>query len=71
MKREGVRLSGLKGTWYLFESYTDEHGNEYYLWESEQCGEDYGAVLTDEHLTIIDYDCESDILTALLESGII
>ena len=71
MKTEHVRLSGLDGYWYLFERYTDEHGDEYYLWESEQCGDDYGAVLTDERLNVIDYDCESDIRIALVDNGII
>lgn len=70
MKTENVRLSGLNGTWYLFENYCTPYGT-YYLWESEQSDEDYGAVLTDATLTVIDYDCESDIRIALFDNGII
>jgi hypothetical protein len=70
MKTENVRLSGLNGTWYLFETYCTPYGT-YYLWESELYGEYYGAVLTDETLTVIDYECESDIRIALSDNGII
>ena len=70
METEKVRIDGLKGTWYMFDSYTGADGT-YYLWESEQRGEDYGAVLTDEHLMVIDYDCESDIRIALKDNGLI
>ena len=70
METEKVRIDGLKGTWYMFDSYTGADGT-YYLWECEQYGEDYGAVLTDETLTVIDYDCESDIRIALFDNGII
>lgn len=44
MKRRNVRLSGLNGTWYTVNRYTDLKGNQYYLWESEQRGDEYGAV---------------------------
>jgi hypothetical protein len=70
MKKENVRLDGLSGTWYMIDSYTGADGT-YYLWESEQYGEDCGAVLTDEHLMVIDYSCESGIVTALFDNGII
>lgn len=71
MKRVGVRLSGLKGTWYLIDEYHDGHGNTYYLWDSEERGEYIGDVLTDETLTVIDYCCESGMRTALFENGIL
>ena len=70
MKRGHVRLRGLKGTWYTIDSHCTSYGT-YYLWKSEQHGDEYGAVLTDEYLTVIDYCCDSDILTALYENGIL
>ena len=70
MKQEDVRLSGVTGTWYMIDNYCTPYGT-YYLWESEQYGDEYGAVLTDEYLTVIDYCCESDIITALFENGIL
>jgi hypothetical protein len=71
MKTENVKLSGLNGTWYMIDSYTDLDGNKYYLWENEQFGDAAFAVLTDEHLLVIDYLCESGILTALQDNGIL
>jgi hypothetical protein len=70
MKTENVRLNGLNGTWYMIDSYADADGT-YYLWESEQFGDEAFAVLTDEHLLVIDYLCESGILTALQDNGIV
>jgi hypothetical protein len=70
MKKENVRIDGLRGTWYMFDSYTGADGT-YYLWESEQYGDDVPAVLTDEHLMVIDYDCESGIVTALQDHGML
>ena len=70
MKTESVRIDGLNGTWYMIDSYTGADGT-YYLWESEQYGEDCNAVLTDEHLMVIDYSCESGIVAALQDQGML
>jgi hypothetical protein len=70
MKTENVRLNGLNGTWYMIDSYADADGT-YYLWESEQYGDECNAVLTDEHWMVIDYSCDSGIVTALQDNGII
>jgi hypothetical protein len=70
MKKEDVRIDGLKGTWYMIDSYVGADCT-YYLWESEQYGEDRGAVLTDEQLMVIDYSCDSGIRVALQDHGII
>jgi hypothetical protein len=71
MKTENVRIDGLNGTWYMIDSYTDADGNQYYLWENEQWGDECNAVLTDEHLMVIDYSCDSGIRVALQDNGII
>lgn len=70
MKTENVRIDGLNGTWYLIDSYADADGT-YYLWESEQFGDACNAVLTDEHMMVIDYSCDSGIRVALQDNGII
>ena len=53
LKTEHVRLYGLSGTWYLkVVRYTMD--GVFYLWKSEQ-REERPAVLTNEHLMVIDY----------------
>ena len=71
METEKVRIDGLKGTWYMIDEYHDGHGDAYYLWESEQFGDECNAVLTDERLMVIDYSCDSGISVALQDNGII
>ena len=71
MKTENVKLDGLRGTWYMIDSYTDADGTQYHLWESEQMGDERSAVLTDERLMVIDYSCDSGISVALQDNGII
>ena len=67
MKTKKMKLDGMKGTWYMIDSYTSVRGT-YYLWESEQLGEDCPAVMTDEKLRIFDDCCCSGIYEAVQEN---
>jgi len=68
MKTENVKLKGLTGTWYLIDEYHDTC--TYYLFESEQHGEDWPAVLTDGNLTVIDDQCLEGLDQALIDNGL-
>ena len=70
LKTEHVRLYGLNGTWCMIASHFTMDG-VYYLWESEQRGDERPAVLTNERLMVIDSECESGIRTALRDHGIV
>lgn len=66
MKREHVKLQGMKGTWYVIDAHQVSGGTTFYLWESEQYGDGYPCVLTDDNLTIYDECCYSGIRDALM-----
>lgn len=52
MKKEGIKIEGHKGTWYIInESYYK--GRKVFLLESEQYGEDAAALIVDKNLRII------------------
>ena len=66
-ENENVRLQGLKGTWYIIDNYRDT----FYLWESEQYGEDWPHVLTDDKLTVLDSNCYEGLDQALIDNNLI
>ena len=70
IKTNNVKLDGMKGTWYFICAYHTVEGS-FYLWESEQHGEDCPAVLTDDKMRVLDTCCYSGIYVALLEHGLI
>ena len=70
MKTEKVKLQGLRGTWYLIDEYRGT-GVTFYLWESEQYGEDVPSVLTDDNLAVFDTCCFSGIYVALQDNGLL
>ena len=51
-KTENVTLEGHTGTWYKV-SDTVHNGRKYYLWESEQYGEDANHIITDSKLNVM------------------
>ena len=64
MKTENVKLQGLTGSWYVI----DEYHDTYYLWESEQYGEDWAHVLTDDKRNVIDSECWEGLDQALIDN---
>ncbi len=64
---ENTRLEGLRGTWYCIDERMAS-GTMFYLFESEQHGDEVPAVLTDDKLNVIDTVCYSGIYQALLDN---
>lgn len=65
LRTDGQRLKGRKGTWYMIEmAYVD--GHRYYMYESEQWGEDvpHIAVSSDGRIICETYD---DLETTIAE----
>ena len=71
MKTEHVKLQGLNGTWYFINAYHSSIEGSFYLWESEQHGEDVPAVLTDDKMRVLDTCCYSGIYSALQDNGLL
>lgn len=70
MKTENMKLDGMKGIWCVIDEWHSIDGS-FYLWESEQHGEDCPAVLTDQNLRVLDTECYSGIYVALQDNGLI
>ena len=71
MKTENMKLDGMKGTWCFINAYHSSINGSFYLWESEQYGEDVPAVLTDDKMRVLDTECYSGIYVALKDNGLV
>lgn len=55
MERAGIRIDGLKGSWYVIDE-TEWNGETVYLLENEQSGDDVACIIVNEKLKLIAVD---------------
>ena len=52
IKKEGIKVAGHIGTWYVIDE-TTRKGKNLYLLESEQYGDEAPCVIVDENLALV------------------